>query len=129
LLQVGGVRYVSLQKLDAVSNAQPMQHPNLVDLTARFADFADTAAVIANLDLIISVDTAVAHLAGAMGKPTWLLLKAVPDWRWMMSRSDSPWYPTMRLFRQPVPGDWAWVIDDAAEQLRGHVHSVGADPS
>jgi len=70
----------------------------------------DIAAVIANLDLVISIDTSVAHLAGALGKPTWLLLAFVPDWRWLIERDDSPWYPTMRLFRQERPGDWAGVI-------------------
>jgi ADP-heptose:LPS heptosyltransferase len=80
-------------------------------------DFADTAALIANLDLIISVDTSVAHLAGALGKSVWTLLPFVPDWRWMLDRSDSPWYSTMRLFRQPTLGDWAAVADEVARAL------------
>jgi tetratricopeptide (TPR) repeat protein len=80
-------------------------------------DFADTAALIACLDLVITVDTAVAHLAGAMGKPVWVLLSQAPDWRWMLGRSDSPWYPTMRLFRQTQPGDWAPVIDRVRTEL------------
>ncbi len=70
----------------------------------------DTAAVVAQLDLIITVDTAVAHLAGALGKRVWVLLAFNPDWRWMLEREDSPWYPTMRLFRQKQPGDWAEVF-------------------
>ena len=74
-------------------------------------DFADTAALVASLDLVISVDTGVAHLAGALGKPCWTLLRARPDWRWMRNRSDSPWYPTMRLYRQPAEGNWASVVD------------------
>ncbi len=81
-------------------------------------DFADTAAVIHNLDLIISIDTSVAHLAGAMGKPTWLLLPFSPDWRWLLNREDSPWYPTMRLFRQPSPGNWKSVGQQIASELR-----------
>jgi glycosyl transferase family 9 (putative heptosyltransferase) len=83
-------------------------------------DFADTAALIAGLDLVISADTAVAHLAGALGKPTWVLLPHAPDWRWMRDREDSPWYPTMRLFRQPRPGDWASVVVRGA---RGRRHA------
>ncbi|HMK49905.1 MAG TPA: glycosyltransferase family 9 protein, partial [Thermodesulfovibrionales bacterium] len=79
--------------------------------------FADTASFIANLDLIISVDTATAHLAGAMGKPVWTLLPFSPDWRWMLDRADSPWYPTMRLFRQPSPGNWEAVIEQVGEGL------------
>ena len=77
----------------------------------------DTAALIANLDLVISVDTAVAHLAGAMGKPVWVLLPYSPDWRWLLDREDSPWYSTMRLFRQKSLGDWTEVIERVAQSL------------
>src|SRR6202030_4014001 len=73
-------------------------------------DFSDTAALISNLDLVISVDTSVAHLAGALGKPVWVLLTHVPDWRWLLDRDDSPWYPTARLFRQSGTGEWDAVI-------------------
>jgi ADP-heptose:LPS heptosyltransferase len=83
----------------------------VVDVSNELDDFSDTAALIANLDRVISVDTAVAHLAGAMGKPTTLLLPHVADWRWMRDREDSPWYPTMRLLRQAEPGDWDPPID------------------
>jgi len=79
--------------------------------------FVDTAAVIANLDLVISVDTAIAHLAGAMAKPVWVLLPFVPDWRWMLERTDSPWYPTARLFRQPAPGDWDTPLGQLAAAM------------
>jgi Flp pilus assembly protein TadD len=89
----------------------------LIDHSKELTDFADTASLIAALDLVISADTAVAHLAGAMGKPTWLLLPYSPDWRWLLNRDDSPWYPTMRLFRQPVPGDWQSVIQRVADEL------------
>lgn len=82
----------------------------IVDWSADLKDFAETAALISNLDLVISVDTAVAHLAAAMGKKVWLLLPFPPDWRWMLDRTDSPWYPTVRLFRQQTPGDWDAVI-------------------
>jgi hypothetical protein len=80
-------------------------------------DFSDTAALIAQLDLVVSVDTAVAHLAGALGKPVWLLLPFAPDWRWLLDRNDSPWYPTMRVFRQSRPGDWKAVISRVREAL------------
>ena len=89
----------------------------LADFTSDFHDFAETAALISNLDLVIGADTAVAHLAAAMGKQVWLLLPAIPDWRWLMNREDSPWYPTMRLFRQKSPGDWAEVISRVKESL------------
>ena len=92
-------------------------------------DFAETAAAIANLDLVISVDTAVAHLAGALGRPVWTLLPFVPDWRWLLDREDSPWYPTMRLFRQPRRGDWPAVIRRVKLALESHVHDFrGAHP-
>jgi ADP-heptose:LPS heptosyltransferase len=74
-------------------------------------DFADTAALIEQLDLVISVDTSVAHVAGALGKPLWLLLPWLPDWRWLLEREDSPWYPSARLFRQAEPGDWDSVLE------------------
>ena len=75
--------------------------------------FIDTAAVMMNLDLVVTSDTSIAHLAGALGRPVWIALRHVPDWRWMLDREDSPWYPTARLFRQRRPGDW----DDVAERM------------
>jgi ADP-heptose:LPS heptosyltransferase len=89
-----------------------------VDLAPRIHDFADTAAFIAQLDLVITVDTSVANLAGAMAAPTWVLLSAVPDWRYQLEGDTTPWYPTMRLFRQKKDGDWAGVIARAAQALR-----------
>ncbi len=81
-------------------------------------DFADAAALLSGLDLVITVDTAMAHLAGALGKPVWILLPHVADWRWLKNREDSPWYPTARLFRQAVAGDWASVIERVAGELQ-----------
>ena len=95
-----------------LAGAQPLQ-----DLSTRLQSFDDTAAVIAQLDLVITVDTAVAHLAGALGKPVWVLLPAVADWRWLQHRSDSPWYPTMRLFRQQRPGEWDAVFMEVSQTL------------
>jgi hypothetical protein len=89
----------------------------LPDLTPWMTDYAETAALIENLDLVITVDTSVAHLAGALGKPVWILLPHAPDWRWMLGRSDSPWYPSARLFRQPAPGDWSSVLAQAMGAL------------
>lgn len=87
------------------------------DLTAHLHDFADTAAFVSQLDLIVTVDTAVAHLAGALGKPTFVLLPFVPDWRWLLDRSDSPWYPTMRLFRQTARKSWDEVIGKVTDEV------------
>jgi hypothetical protein len=102
LASVTGMSFHSLQTGAASIQARMpgRSNPPVTDFTDRLTDFAETAALIANLDLVITVDTAVAHLTGAMGKPVWVLLPFVPDWRWMLNREDNPWYPTMRLFRQ-----------------------------
>jgi len=118
LVQTPGVRFFSLQKGEAAAESKsPPPSMELIDWTNELNDFADTAALITNLDLLIAVDTAVAHLAGAMGKPIWTLLPFVPDWRWLLQREDSPWYPSMRLFRQPSLGDWNSVVTRVAETL------------
>jgi hypothetical protein len=99
--RVGGVWLCSLQKHDSSGQTSKLHNGiELTDWTQELNDFADTSALIANLDLVITVDCAIAHLAGAMGKPVWLLLSAFADWRWLRGREDNPWYPTMRLFRQ-----------------------------
>jgi tetratricopeptide (TPR) repeat protein len=98
------------------------EHPELfTDWSASLTDFTETAALIDNLDLVITVDTSVAHLAGAMGKPTWVLLPFAPDWRWLLNREDTPWYPSMRLFRQSAPGDWSDTLKAVADALRASV--------
>jgi tetratricopeptide (TPR) repeat protein len=116
LREVSEIEFFSLQKGEAAEQVSSSGF-KLIDHTADLHDFADTAALMANLDLVIAVDTAVAHLAGAMGIPVWVLLPFVPDWRWLMKREDSPWYPTMRLFRQSAAGDWDSVIRNVARAL------------
>jgi tetratricopeptide (TPR) repeat protein len=119
LATVEGVSFVSLQKgAPALQAAAPPPGMTLADPTWQLADFADTAALIETLDLVISVDTSVAHLAGAMAKPIWLLNRFDGCWRWLLDRDDSPWYPTLRQFRQPAPGDWTSVLDAATKALQ-----------
>lgn len=96
----------------------PATRPALIDHSAALVDFFDTAALITLLDLVITIDTSVAHLAGALGKPAWILLHYNADWRWLLDRDDSPWYPTARLFRQHIPGDWDSVVSDVMRALR-----------
>lgn len=115
LFSCPGTKFISLQK-DAPAGFA-CNDIRLHEFTEKLTDFHQTAAVISNLDLVITIDTAIAHLAGALGIPTWLMLPAVPDWRWMLERSYSPWYPTMRLFRQPAPGDWQSVTDSVSAAL------------
>lgn len=118
LARIPGVTFYSLQK-DATANEANTPPPGmrLVDLTADIVDFADTAALIMNLDLVIAVDTAAAHLAGALGKPVWTLLAADSEWR-LLASNDTPWYPAMRLFRQTTPGDWSGVVATVEQELR-----------
>lgn len=108
-LVAAGGSWFSLQ-VGASAGVGEFPAGTVIDLAPNLHDFAETAAVLSVLDLVISVDTAVAHLGGAMGRPVWLLLPFVPEWRWLLDRADSPWYPSMRLFRQRAPGDWAEVI-------------------
>ena len=117
VLGTDGATFFSLQKGSPARQLATLQGASIVDLGSELHDLADTAAAICELDLVIAVDTAVAHLAGALGKPVWVLLPHVPDWRWMLGRSDSPWYPTMRLFRQPVVKAWAPAIAAVAREL------------
>lgn len=110
LLEVKGAHFYSLQ-IGAPEAAAARATGKIFDLSDATKDMADTAAQIEHLDLVISVDTSVLHLAGALGKPTWVLLPYTADWRWMLERADTPWYPTMRLYRQQQPGQWAPVVE------------------
>jgi hypothetical protein len=98
----------------------------LLDLDSRIDSFDDTAAIIDGLDLVISVDTAIVHLTGAMGRPAWVMLPYAPDWRWLLGRSDTPWYPSLRLFRPAAPRDWPGVVDAVRQQLVEFVASGAA---
>jgi len=120
LLALTDCDFYSLQKGDgAVAQLrQSAQGRQIVDWSEALRDFADTAALIEQLDPVISVDTAVTHIAGALGKPIWLLNRFNTCWRWLLHRVDSPWYPTARIFRQPAPGDWSSVIADVVSALR-----------
>src|SRR5262249_46880508 len=103
--------FVSLQKDVRAEDAAFLKaRADILDYGSALEDFSDTAALISQLDLVISVDTSVAHLAGALGKPVWVLLTYFPDWRWLLGRDDSPWYPTARLFRQDRARTWSGVI-------------------
>lgn len=141
LAGINGVRFFSLQT--GAPSAQADDPPpglDLIDLTAGLRDFADTAALAGQLDLVISVDTSVIHLAGALGRPAWLLNRFDTCWRWLRDREDSPWYPTLRQFRQPAPGDWSSVAgavrdallrlaDGDDSQLRPYRADAGGTPN
>jgi hypothetical protein len=122
-LESAAVDFYSLQKGEPAESefadlaASDWRGPHLIDHTGELKDFSDTAAFIENLDLVISVDTAVAHLAGALGKPVWILNRFDACWRWLDDRDDSPWYPTARLYRQSAPGDWDGVVGRVAADL------------
>lgn len=133
LSQLPGVRLISLQKGAGEKQIGAMPAGMKLEVLGSDFDngpdsFLDTAAVMQSLDLIISSDTGVAHLAGALGRPTWVALKRVPDWRWLMDRSDSPWYPTTRLFRQTVHGDWPGVFARIESELKALLESSSSGP-
>jgi len=127
LFDVDGIRFVSLQKGPGETDIETLGlHDRLVNLGPELEDFADTAAIVDGLDLVICVDTAIAHLAGAMGKPVWLLLPRPADWRWLEDREDSPWYPTMRLFRQARRLDWDELVDRVTSALQAFATATPA---
>ena len=125
LWEIAGVNWFSLQVGDRAGDLSWLDNRQILDLSPWLADFAETAAAIGHLDLVISVDTSVAHLAGGLGRPTWVMLQYAPDWRWLLDRDDSPWYPTARLFRQRKAGDWESLVREVATALA----QVAADPS
>ena len=118
LVSRADVRFVSIQRELRSGDADLLSYqPELLHVGGELDDFDDTAAVVSLVDVVITVDTSVAHLAAALGRPTWIMVPFWPDWRWMVDREDSPWYPTARLFRQPAPGDWGSVIDKVQAAL------------
>jgi Flp pilus assembly protein TadD len=120
ILAAPGINFVNLQVGTGAGEI------GLADLSQHLVDYAETAALIAALDLLVTVDTSVAHVAGALGKPAWVMLPYAPDWRWLLGRDDTPWYDTLRLFRQPSPGDWDTVTAAVADALiRRPVHDAG----
>ncbi|MHC4396954.1 MAG: tetratricopeptide repeat protein [Planctomycetota bacterium] len=129
LAVIDGVRLYSLQKGPAAIQLNNLpEDMTITSLGEHLKDFTDTAAAIENLDLVISVDTAALHLAGAMGKPAWGLIPFAPDWRWMLERSDSPWYPTIRLFRQEKWGDWNGVFQHVEKSVRDESKLLAGKP-
>jgi len=123
LADLAHVRLFNLQKGPPAAQLSQADHwpgASIVDVAPALKDFADTAALIENLDLVIACDTSTAHLAGALGKPVWVLNRFDSCWRWGHGRDDTPWYPTARLFNQTEPGDWAGVIDKVTERLSSY---------
>lgn len=118
LLEVEGVVFHALQADSAITQlSRSPFRGRMTRVFQRLLPFTEVAAAVSALDLVIGADTSIVHLAGAMGRPAWVMVSFVPDWRWMLSRDDSPWYPTFRLFRQPAPGDWPVVAGDLSKAL------------
>lgn len=126
LCAVADVNWVSLQADPRPDEMEFLSRTGIEDSARSLGDWADTAALVSALDLVMTVDTGVAHLAGALGKPVWVLLPFAPDWRWLLDRDDSPWYPSLRLYRQHNPGDWSPVLSRVTQELE---RSVRADRS
>jgi ADP-heptose:LPS heptosyltransferase len=117
LTHLPGVRLYSLQVGARAADLAQLPAGSIADLAPLLTDFAETAAALSALDLVIAVDTSVVHLAGALGRPTWLLLSTVSEWRWLQGRDDTPWYPTVRLFRQERYRDWTGLMSRVTDAL------------
>jgi hypothetical protein len=118
LLSRAGMGFLSIQRELRPGDSELLaRQSRITHLGGELADFTDTAAVLALADLVICVDTSIAHVAGALGRPAWVLLPFQPDWRWTQDRNHSPWYPAVRLFRQPAIGDWSGVIAKVRDEL------------
>jgi len=128
LAEAGPAAFVSLQKPMPAADKELLDRFGMTDLADELTDFGETAAVIENLDMVITVDTSVGHLTGALGKPVWIMLSRAADWRWLLDRSDSPWYPSAKLYRQPVPGAWDPVIEAVKSELSAYLHPTPATP-
>ncbi len=127
LTRSGPAVFVSLQKPMPAADVEIMSAFNgMTDLSSDLTDFGETAALVENLDLVITVDTSMGHLAGAMGKPVWIMIPKAADWRWMLEREDTPWYPTARLFRQARPGEWDPVLQRLTTALAGELRQTAA---
>jgi hypothetical protein len=125
LADAGPAAFVSLQKpLPTQDRESLARFPAMTDLADELTDFGETAALVEALDLVITVDTSIGHLAGALGKPAWIMIPKAADWRWLLQREDSPWYPSLRLFRQDKPGAW----DDVIARVRSALGSLLAAP-
>ena len=125
VLNTPGISFISLQKpFPEEDRAFAASLPAFVDLSGELSDFADTAAIMMSLDLVLAVDTAVVHLAGALARPVWAMITEPADWRWLVGRTDSPWYPTLRLFRQTRHADWAPVVQSVAQALHQQARSA-----
>jgi len=128
LADAGPVAFVSLQKPMPARDLETIQRfPNMTDLADDLTDFGETAALMENLDLIITVDTSMGHLAGALGRPAWILIPKAADWRWLLNRDDSPWYPSVRLFRQPKPGEWNEPLSRMRSALKAELTRAPAE--
>jgi hypothetical protein len=124
-----GPQYVSLQKdVRNSDRATLASRPDIADFSSALSDFADTAALCSQLDLVVCVDTSVAHLCGAMGIDTWVLVSKLPDWRWLLERTDSPWYPSVRVIRQSREGDWGDTLRSLYNQIEARCHTLTSDP-
>lgn len=126
LLQLNAEFVLVQQAIDERDRAILERHRELRFFGPELKSFSDTAALLSQIDLLISVDTSVAHLAGALGKPTWIMLPLTPDWRWLLNREDSPWYPTARLFRQMERGDWHWVVNGVRDALEAYLRIISS---